>query len=96
MRLNTLSSALVIVLLVAGCGSGGNEDSQTILINVGAQETNAEGVNVPPGEAQRWARLIEVTHTTPVEKVWEMRLQQDDSGWAIYRADRLAAVYPTP
>ena len=69
-------------------------DTDTIQINVGAQETNADGVNVPPREAQRWARLMEVTHDTPHEKVWEMRLQQDDSGWAIYRADRLASIYP--
>jgi arylsulfate sulfotransferase len=69
-------------------------DADTILINVGAQETNADGVNVPPGQAQRWARLIEVTHTDAPEKVWEMRLQQDDSGWAIYRADRLDSIYP--
>ena len=69
-------------------------DAGTVLINVGAQETNADGTNVPPGQAQRWARLIEVTHTVPPEKVWEIRLQQDDSGWAIYRADRLASIYP--
>ncbi len=69
-------------------------DSNTVLINVGAQETNADGVNVPPREAQRWARLMEVTHEAPYEKVWEMRLQEDDSGWAIYRADRLPGIYP--
>lgn len=69
-------------------------EANTILINVGGAETNAEGVNVPPGEAQRWARLMEVTHTDPPEKVWEMRLQQDDSNWAIYRADRLPSLYP--
>ena len=68
--------------------------ADTVLINVGGAETNAEGVNVPPGQAQRWARLMEVTHTQPPEKVWEMRLQQDDSNWAIYRADRLPGLYP--
>ena len=68
--------------------------ADTILINVGGAETNAEGINVPPGQAQRWARLMEVTHTDPPEKVWEMRLQQDDSNWAIYRADRLPSLYP--
>ncbi len=69
-------------------------DSNTVLINVGAQETNEDGVNAPPRDAQRWARLMEVTHDAPYEKVWEMRLQQDDSGWAIYRADRLPSIYP--
>lgn len=69
-------------------------DSDTILINIGARETNAEGVNVPPGQAQRWASLIEVTHEQPAQKVWQMDLKQDGAGWAIYRADRLSGIYP--
>jgi len=69
-------------------------ETDTILINVGGAETDADGTNVPPGEAQRWARLMEMTHTDPPEKVWEMRLQQDDSNWSVYRADRLPGIYP--
>jgi len=69
--------------------------TDNILINIGAQETNADGANAPPGPGtQRWARLVEVTHDQPAEKVWEMRLQEDDSGWSIYRADRLPNLYP--
>jgi hypothetical protein len=69
--------------------------TDNILVTIGAQETNAEGVNAPPGPGtQRWARLVEVTHDQPAEKVWEMRLQEDDSGWSIYRADRLPTLYP--
>ena len=68
--------------------------ADTILINVGGAETNEAGVNVPPGQAQRWARLMEVTHTNPPEKVWELRLQQDDTNWSIYRAERLPSLYP--
>ncbi len=71
------------------------EQTDNILITIGAQETNAEGKNSPPGPGtQRWARLVEVTHTQPAEKVWEMRLQEDDSGWSIYRAERIPSVYP--
>ena len=69
-------------------------ETDTILINVGGAETNADGVNVPPRQAQRWARFMEVTHTDPPEKVWEMRVQQDDSNWSVYRADRLPSIYP--
>ncbi|MFL2546222.1 MAG: aryl-sulfate sulfotransferase [Candidatus Rariloculaceae bacterium] len=69
-------------------------DSDTILINVGGRETNDEGQNVPPGQAQRWASLIEVTHEQPAQKVWQMDLKQDDSNWSIYRADRLPSIYP--
>jgi len=70
-------------------------DSDTILINVGGRETNAQGVNSPPGMGtQRWASLIEVTHDQPAEKVWQMDLRADDSNWSIYRADRLPSIYP--
>jgi arylsulfate sulfotransferase len=69
--------------------------SDTILINVGGRETNAQGVNAPPGMGtQRWASLIEVTHDQPAEKVWQMDLRADDSNWSIYRADRLPSIYP--
>ena len=69
-------------------------DSDTILINIGGRETDADGVNAPPGMGtQRWASLIEVTHEQPAQKVWQMDLKQDDSNWAIYRADRIPSVY---
>ena len=69
--------------------------TNNILINAGGRETNADGQNSPPGMGtQRWASLIEVTHDDPAEKVWEMRLQADDSNWSIYRADRIPSVYP--
>ena len=48
--------------------------TDNILINVGGRETNAAGLNAPPGMGtQRWASLIEVTHDQPAEKVWQMR-----------------------
>jgi arylsulfate sulfotransferase len=69
--------------------------TDNVLVTVGAQETNADGVNSPPGPGtQRWARVMEVTHDQPAEKVWEMRLQDDDTGWSIYRAERLPSLYP--
>ena len=71
-----------------------HEQSNTILINVGGAETNSEGVNVPPAGARRWAQIMEVTHTVQPEKVWELRLQQPDTGWSIYRAERIADLYP--
>ena len=69
--------------------------TNNILVTIGAQETDADGNNAPPGPGtQRWARLVELTHDQPAEKVWEMRLQEDDSGWSIYRAERLPTLYP--
>ena len=71
-----------------------HEQSDTILINVGGAETNSEGVNVPPAEAKRWAKIMEVTHTDEPEKVWELDLRQPDTSWSIYRAERIASLYP--
>ncbi len=69
--------------------------TDNILVTIGAQETNADGQNAPPGPGtQRWARLVEVTHTSPAEKVWEMQLKADDSGWSIYRSERIPGIYP--
>ena len=70
-------------------------EADTVMVNVGGAETNSDGINAPPGPGtQRWARLMEITHTQPVEKVWEMQLKQDGVGWSIYRADRMPSVYP--
>ncbi len=71
-----------------------HETSNTVLINVGGAETDLEGVNVVPSEARRWAQIMEVTHTTEPEKIWELRLQENEMGWSIYRAERIASLYP--
>jgi arylsulfate sulfotransferase len=51
--------------------------------------------NVP---ASRWARIVEVTHTTPAQKVFELIVQDapdsDFSGWRVYRSERLPNLYP--
>jgi hypothetical protein len=65
-----------------------------VQITIGAQETDAEGNNVPPGQAQRWARLVEVTRSEPIEKVWELRFKDEGLGWSIYRSERLPSIYP--
>ncbi len=74
-------------------------EADTVMVNVGGAETNSDGVNEPlgpgwPSRTQRWARLMEITHAQPVEKVWELQLKQDGVGWSIYRADRIPSVYP--
>ena len=66
-----------------------------VLINVGAQETDADGNNAPPSTAQRWARWIEVTSDEAHEKVWELQFKDEGLGWSVYRVDRIPSVYPT-
>ena len=43
------------------------------------------------------ARVVEVTHTTPAEKVFELVIddaQPPPAGWSIYRAERLRTLDP--
>ncbi len=47
-----------------------------------------------PG-VERWARIVEVTHTLPAEKVFELILADDPpAGQAVYRAKHLESLYP--
>jgi arylsulfate sulfotransferase len=44
-----------------------------------------------------WARIFEVTHTTPASKVFEVLIRQrpgTNLSWIVYRAERLASLYP--
>ncbi|MEE8094511.1 MAG: hypothetical protein V3T47_09780, partial [Gammaproteobacteria bacterium] len=44
---------------------------------------------------RRWARIVEVTHTQPAEKVLELVFADEPPGGvSIYRAKRLASLYP--
>lgn len=66
-----------------------------ILITDGARETNKDGVAVPQSEARLWARIVEVTHDDPAEKVFELIVEQDEGrGVHIYRAEKLPSLYP--
>jgi hypothetical protein len=67
-----------------------------ILITDGGHVRGADGAdtdNVAAGH--HWGRVLEVTRTDPPEKVWELRIDNPDSGWAIYRGERLPSLYPS-
>ena len=41
-----------------------------------------------------FARILEVTHDTPSEKVFEIVVDDPAMGWAIYRSQRIPSLYP--
>ena len=46
-------------------------------------------------EEQRWARIVEVTHSESAEKVFEIiLLDEPPSGYQVHRAGRLSSLYP--
>ena len=78
-----------------------------LLITDGARFPIAEGMTAEADEEVAdeedeaadapafWARVVEVTHTQPAEKVFEVHLKEDGGGRAhIYRAQRLPSLYP--
>ena len=38
--------------------------------------------------------VVEVTHTMPPEKIWEIAIDTPDEGWGAYRAERYPSLYP--
>lgn len=64
-----------------------------ILITDGGHIETEKGIpsNTVPSDYQ-WARILEVTHDTPAEKVFEVRVDsgpESTLGWSIYRSQRL-------
>jgi arylsulfate sulfotransferase len=58
-----------------------------VLVTDGARETGTS----------RWARIVEVTHTKPARKVFELIVgdpAQPAGNWNVYRATRIASFYP--
>ncbi|MBM64398.1 MAG: hypothetical protein CL484_15735 [Acidobacteria bacterium] len=66
-----------------------------ILINFGGLVSDPSGVPVVDGAGHNWVRIVEVTHESPAEKVFEIFIDDDrPAGWSVYRAERLPSLYP--
>jgi hypothetical protein len=69
--------------------------TKNILITDGAQIRGPDGLPADhPAQGKEWARILEVTHTIPPAKVFEIHLDDPSNGWTVYRAERLAGLYP--
>lgn len=42
-----------------------------------------------------FARILEVTHESPAEKVFEVVIDDPAVGWAVYRSERIPGLYPS-
>jgi hypothetical protein len=66
-----------------------------VLVTDGGRVTRPDGrPGFHPAQGRKWARVLEVTHTTPAEVVFEVLLDEPDRGWTVYRSERLASLYP--
>ena len=66
-----------------------------ILVTDGSRETGPDGRTSTAADRKLWARIVELTHTDPAEKVFEVYLEEEpEYGVHIYRAKRLPSLYP--
>ena len=69
--------------------------TSNVLIAYGGMVSDAEGIPLGVTAGHNWARIVEVTHDTPAEKVFELFIDdQRPEGWSVYRAERLPSLYP--
>ena len=66
-----------------------------VLINYGGLVSDAAGTPIVEGSGHNWVRIVEVTHDTPAEKVFELFIDDErPAGWSVFRAERLPSLYP--
>ena len=66
-----------------------------VLINYGGLVSDAAGTPIVEGAGHNWVRIVEVTHETPAEKVFELFIDDErPAGWFVFRAERLPSLYP--
>ena len=66
-----------------------------VLVTDGGRVRRPDGLpGFHPAQGRKWARVFEVTHTTPAEVVFEVLLDDPHCGWTVYRSERMASLYP--
>lgn len=70
-------------------------ETQNILITDGGRVRREDGgPGIHPNQGKEWARIVEVTHTEPAKKVFEVQFEDDKWGWTVYRSERVPSLYP--
>ncbi len=70
-------------------------ETGNVLINYGGLVSDAAGDPIVEGGGHNWVRIVEVTHETPADKVFELFIDDErPAGWSVARAERLPSLYP--
>lgn len=70
-------------------------ETENILVTDGGRVRGRDGKpSASPIGGKHWARIFEVTHESPAEKVFEIVIDDDRGGWAVYRSQRVPSLYP--
>ncbi len=66
-----------------------------VLITDGARTSEVEDATSGETVTHNWVRIVEVTHTAPAQKVFELVIDDEPpNGWRMYRAERLPGLDP--
>jgi hypothetical protein len=78
------------------CDADWLPETGNILITDGARETGPDGKPAWRDKMPEfWSRVVEVTHTEPAEKVFEVVFKEDlPNRWHTYRSQHLPSLYP--
>ena len=69
-------------------------ETGNVLINFGGMVSDAEGNPLETGDGHRSVRIVEVTHETPAQKVFELFIDDErPKGWTVFRTERLPSLY---
>ena len=70
-------------------------ETEHVLITSGGLITDPSGVATEEGTGRRSASILEVTHETPADVVFELTVGDDwpAGGWHVYRAQRISSLY---
>ena len=69
--------------------------TENVLITAGGLIADTSGVATAAAAGRRSARIMEVTHESPAEKVFELLVEADwdAGGWHVFRAQRIPSLY---
>jgi arylsulfate sulfotransferase len=70
------------------------QTGNVLLTNGGMIRTNEGGQGEGASQGRNWVSLMEVTHSMPAEKVWEIVIDDPSGGWVAYRSQRMPSLYP--
>lgn len=70
------------------------ETGNVLVTDGGRVRTRDGGDSTSVVGGKHWARIFEVTHESPADKVFEIVIDDPETGWAVFRADRFPSLYP--
>ena len=69
-------------------------ETGNVLITDGGRFADPDGEPMTTFGGRQWARFLEVTYGDATEKIWELVIDDPDTRYSVYRAQRFRSLYP--